>query len=249
MILDIYKDALEYSFQDGVTLLKLGLMFLLSFLIIPSFLIYGYSYRVMGIATKGMINGGEKLPYFDDAISMFVDGIKVFIVQFLYMLIPIVVGFVFIFTGIGISGTNNAVGGAVLVIVVIFAIVLALFCYLFSSIAVAHMAANDGSMSAAFDVKAIFNIMKSIGWLRLVAFYIGLLIIMFVIIIVVGFIIGLIAAVLGISGSLLQFDATHLTTGIFSISWIITNLVFLFLVGPYLTILESRSVGLVYNLQ
>lgn len=249
MILDIYKDALEYSFQDGIALLKLGLMFLLSFLVIPIFLISGYSYRVMEIATKGMINGGEKLPYFDDAISMFVDGIKVFVVEFIYFLIPIVIGIIFMLAGTSIGAINNSVMNAVLGIGILLTILLTLFFYLFSSIAVAHMAANDGSMGAAFDFKTIFNIMKSIGWLRLIAFYLGLIIIMFVIVTVVGFIIGFIAAVLGISGSLLNFNPSHLNAGVFGISWIITNLVFLFIVGPYLSILQSRSVGLVYNLQ
>ncbi len=37
MILDIYKDSLEYGFTDGPTLLKLGVMFVLSIFIILYF--------------------------------------------------------------------------------------------------------------------------------------------------------------------------------------------------------------------
>ena len=69
MILDIYKDSLEYSLQDGKTLLKLGLTLLFSFLIIPIFFVLGYYYRVLDTSTHGMINGDEKLPDFSDLLQ------------------------------------------------------------------------------------------------------------------------------------------------------------------------------------
>lgn len=53
MILDIYKDALEYSFQDGKRLVKLGIICLFNFLVLPIFLELGYSYRVTKVAVKG----------------------------------------------------------------------------------------------------------------------------------------------------------------------------------------------------
>ena len=37
MILDIYKDALEYASIDGESLIKLGVISFLNFLIIPIF--------------------------------------------------------------------------------------------------------------------------------------------------------------------------------------------------------------------
>ena len=46
MILDIYKDAFEYSAKDWKTLIILGILCLFSFLLIPAFLITGYNYRV-----------------------------------------------------------------------------------------------------------------------------------------------------------------------------------------------------------
>ena len=55
MILDIYKDSLEYSAKDLKTLLILGVTYFLSFLLLPLFLIYGYSYRVTKISVEGMI--------------------------------------------------------------------------------------------------------------------------------------------------------------------------------------------------
>ena len=81
MILDIYKDALEYSAKDWKTLVILGVIALFSFLLLPAFLITGYNYRVINNAVHGIINGRDPLPEFNDIIDMFVDGVKVVIVQ------------------------------------------------------------------------------------------------------------------------------------------------------------------------
>ena len=81
MILDIYKDAFEYSAKDWKALIVLGVMCLFSFLIIPAFLIAGYGYRVENIAVHGIINGNDPLPEFDDIFEMFIEGVKVFLVQ------------------------------------------------------------------------------------------------------------------------------------------------------------------------
>ncbi len=70
MILDIYKDSLEYSAKNLKILLILGVTYLLSFLFLPIFLIYGYSYRVTKISVEGMINGNDSLPEFDNVIDM-----------------------------------------------------------------------------------------------------------------------------------------------------------------------------------
>ena len=98
MILDVYKDAFEYSAQDWTALVKLGVINVLGmFIFLPLFLISGYNYRVIKIGVKGMINGEDELPEFDEWVNMFVDGIKVFIVEFAYALIPIVLFFAVFF--------------------------------------------------------------------------------------------------------------------------------------------------------
>ena len=73
MILDIYKDAFEYSAKDWKALIVLGVMCLFSFLIIPAFLIAGYGYRVENTAVHGIINGNDPLPEFDDIFEMFIE--------------------------------------------------------------------------------------------------------------------------------------------------------------------------------
>ena len=91
MILDIYKDALEYSAKDWKTLVILGVICFFSFLLLPVFLITGYNYRVINNAVHGVINGRDPLPGFEDLISMFVDGVKFVIVQILYLLVPAII--------------------------------------------------------------------------------------------------------------------------------------------------------------
>ena len=59
MILDIYKDALEYSAKDWKTLVILGVICLFSFLFLPAFLITGFNYRVINTAVHGIINGRD----------------------------------------------------------------------------------------------------------------------------------------------------------------------------------------------
>ena len=54
MILDVYKDALEYSAKDWKTLVLLGVICLFSFLLLPAFLITGYNYRVINTAKRNI---------------------------------------------------------------------------------------------------------------------------------------------------------------------------------------------------
>ena len=53
MILDVYKDAFEYSAQDWTALVKLGVINVLGmFIFLPLFLTSGYNYRVIKIGVK-----------------------------------------------------------------------------------------------------------------------------------------------------------------------------------------------------
>ena len=244
MILDIYKDSLEYSLQDGKTLLKLGLTLLFSFLIIPIFLVLGYYYRVLDTSTHGMINGDEKLPDFSDLTSMFVDGLKVFLVKLVYLLIPIIILIITRLIGGGASNLNSMAGNGIITVGTIISIILAIIFYFLSIMAVANMVAENGSIKAAFDFKGIFKIITNIGWLRYIGFYLGLIIIMLLISIVIGLIITLLWFAFGLVGALA--GALGAKVGLI-LGLIIGFAVYLFFVYPYLTIFESRAVGLIYE--
>ena len=91
MILDIYKDSFEYASKNVKNLLILGVFYLFGFLVIPMFFILGYNYRIIKIATEGMINGDDELPEFENWTLMLVEGIKCFVVYLGYLIIPILV--------------------------------------------------------------------------------------------------------------------------------------------------------------
>lgn len=243
MILDIYKDSLEYSAKDLKTLLILGVTYFLSFLFLPIFLIYGYSYRVTKISVEGMINGNDPLPEFDNVIDMFVDGIKVVLVYFVYCLIPFLIFMLFAIASSAIGGYGESALMGIGTIVTIVAIV---FAYLMSMFGVANMANYDGSLKKAFDYKEIIEIIKSIGVARCIAAYLGLTIICFAIWIVVFLLLLFVFGFFGIFTGSLGFDMA--AGGIFAAGFLISYFVMLFIVGPYTMIMQSRAAGLLYNL-
>lgn len=242
MILDIYKDALEYSAKDWKKLVILGVICLFSFLLLPVFLITGYNYRVIDTAVHGVINGRDPLPEFDDLIDMFVDGVKVVIVQVGYLIVPALIFFIFVFSA-GFLGGIMAT--ALMIIGCFVTFILGIVACLMQQMALCHMAYNDGSLSKAFAIGEIKGVIDEIGWFRCIATYLGLIIITVVIAAVVTAIIGAIFAVFGLSGFALGVNAT----GVFVVGALINTLITTFIVGPYLSIFNSRSIGLLYSMQ
>ncbi len=236
MILDIYKDSFEYSAQDGISLLKLGIINILNFLIIPIFLQMGYSYRINKIAVNGMINGNDQLADYSDLVSMFVDGLKVCGVYIVYLIIPFLIGLLAILTG---NITISIIG-------IIIAFILGIITYLMAVIAIPHMAASDDNFKAALDYKEIIEIIKSISVLRFIAFYLGLIIIVVCITSIVYMIIGFLLSVLGLG---LTLANPIIGLGFFDVGLILSGLFLSLLVTPYLTIFQSRAIGLIYNLR
>ena len=242
MILDIYKDALEYSAKDWKTLVLLGVICLFSFLLLPAFLITGYNYRVINTAVHGIINGRDPLPGFDDVIDMFVDGVKVVIVQIGYLLVPFIVFMIFAVIASNVSGVASS---AIMVIGCILTFVLLIVACLMSQMGLCHMAYNEGSFSKAFAITEIKEVIDEIGWFNCIATYLGLIIITLVISIVVTVLIYGIFTVFGISSAVLGANPS----GIFILGVIINSLVTMFIVGPYLSIFNARSIGLLYTMQ
>ena len=242
MILDIYKDSIEYSAKDWKTLIILGVFCLFSFLLIPAFLIVGYNYRVINIAINGIINGRDPLPEFDDFISMFIDGVKVVLVQIGYALVPMIIFFIFILISSNFSGILSS---AITLIGCLLTFIIGIIAFLMEQMGICHMIYNEGSLSKAFAIKEIKEVIDEIGWFKCLITYIGLIIITLVIFSVVTSIIGLIFMAFGISGSILGVNAG----GIFILGAIINSLVTMFIVGPYLSIFNSRVFGLLYSMQ
>ncbi|MBE6508761.1 MAG: DUF4013 domain-containing protein [Methanobrevibacter sp.] len=242
MILDIYKDALEYSAKDWKKLVILGVICFFSFLLLPAFLITGYNYRVINTAVHGIINGRDPLPEFDDLISMFIDGVKVVIVQIAYLIVPCIIFLIFAVAAGSIDGTLSSV-------LLLIGCLLAFVCFVVSELmiqmGICHMAYNEGAFSKAFAFSEIKEVIDEIGWFECLMTLIGLIIITVVISSVVTALIGLIFAAFGFSGAVLGADPS----GIFLLGVFINSAVAMFIVGPYLSIFNSRSIGLLYTMQ
>lgn len=83
----MFEDAIRYPYDEGEGLRALaigGVLTLLSFLLVPVFVVSGYTIRVL----RDVVGGEEHLPSFDGPAELFVDGLKALVVGFVYLLVP-----------------------------------------------------------------------------------------------------------------------------------------------------------------
>ncbi|WP_224449497.1 DUF4013 domain-containing protein [Haloprofundus salilacus] len=135
-----------------------GILSLLGFLIVPTFLVIGYLLRVV----RGSMRGDERPPAFDDWGEMAVDGLKGFAIGLAYGLVPLTLAVVFaVLTGlasgggdIGVVGGLFGLVGALLVFVTGLAVVYAL------PAGLANYAETD-RMGAAFNTGMLRSTLTS----------------------------------------------------------------------------------------
>ena len=183
------------------------------------------------------------MPGFDDIIEMFIDGVKVVIVQIAYLIVPAIIFLIF---AVLASQLTDALSAVVILIGCLITFVVGIVACLMAQIGICHMAYNDGAFSKAFEISEIKGVIDEITWSRCIATYLGLIIITVVIAFVVTALIGLIFTVFGISGFALGADAA---SGIFLLGAFVNSAIAMFLVGPYLSIFNARSIGLLYTMQ
>jgi len=220
---EIISDSLSYPSQDWKKVLILGILFLISFLIIPAFLVMGYFFRVL----KGSIAGFDELPDFDEWGEMLIDGLKIFVVQFVYFLIPAIIILIGVWASIASISVTEAgnltnpglvfglMGGTAII-----GIILAIILGLIASIAIANMALNNGEFGAAFRFSEILEKIAMIGWGKYIVWYI--------VMIIIGLIGGFIAGILNI----IPFIGT---------------IIALLVVYPYLYMFSARSLALLFG--
>ena len=84
----MFEEAINYPRNDEEnwvrTVLIGSVIALLSFLFIPVFLLFGYYVRVL----RGSMSGDDMPPVFDEWGELFTDGLKAFVVAFVYLLVP-----------------------------------------------------------------------------------------------------------------------------------------------------------------
>ena len=218
---EIISNAVKYPSYDWKKVIILGILFILSFIIVGIFFVFGYYLRIV----KSTIAGIDELPEFDDWGNMFIDGLKVLVVNFIYLLIPGIIIFVGVFTSIAsLAATNTSIYTApasffaLIGITGIIGIILALIFALFAHIAIANMALYD-EIGAAFRFNEILDKIKMIGWGKYIIWYIFMLI--------TGFVIGLIASILNIIP-------------------LIGTIIALLVIYPYFVMFYSKSLGLIF---
>ena len=239
---DVVSDALKYPLSDWTKILMLGIILVIAgignisrSLVADSTLIsvlgiigfIGYFFRII----KSSLAGISELPSFDDFVTMFIDGIKVAVVGFVYSIPAIILILIFAASIIisVISNPSSIPIGALIGagVGIILAMLYMLIITPIIAVAVANMAYNDSEFSAAFRFSEIFDKIGTIGWGNLILWYIVTIIVYIVI-----------AAVGGI------------ITGLFSlISPVLTVVLMALIVTPYLQMYVARSVALLYSSQ
>lgn len=228
---DVVSDSLKYPSSDFKKVVILGLLFLISFLIVPIFLALGYIFR----ALKASLAGVEELPDFDEWGEMLVDGIKVFLVQLVYVLPAIIIGalsllslwsslwsLTYMSQASGTTLTPDMVfgilGGTALVGLII-AGIYTLLIYPIMAVAIGNMAYYNGEFGAAFRFSEIMSTISKIGWVDLIIWY--------VVVLIIGIVISFVGSILAI---------------IPIIGW----LILIFLIYPYIYLFYARAISWLY---
>ncbi|QCJ46635.1 MULTISPECIES: DUF4013 domain-containing protein [Haloprofundus] len=135
-----------------------GILSLLGFLVVPTFLVIGYLLRVV----RSSMRGDEEPPAFDEWGEMGVDGLKGFAIALAYGLVPVVLAVVF-----AVLAGLTANGGNVGVVSGLFGLVGALLVFV-TGLAVAYALpaglanyAETGRMGAAFDTGTLRSTLTS----------------------------------------------------------------------------------------
>ena len=148
---------------------------------IISLFIMGYQYDII----KFSIDKKEDLPGFSDIMTMFIKGIKYFIVTLAYNIIPIVI----LLGGIALAGESSIV-----LIVILISMLLFIIAYFLLIMALNNMIAHD-SLKKAFDFNEIIGNISNLGWGKYVGIILFAIIVMMIISVAVSYILGLITVV------------------------------------------------------
>lgn len=208
----IVGNSFEYAKKLFSDLGRLAILVVLDIIPIVNLIVLGYMTRVVKETPISL-----EPPPLREYGDMFIQGLKVAIAAFLYMLVPLILiilgvgAFIFGAVGMGMFfPAFGAIGVGLLVVGVILAFAIAIV----MAMAIVHMVKNN-SFGKAFAVGEILGIVGKIGWGK----YILWLIVMFIIAVIVGAV-----------GS------------IPAIGWIIS-----LILSPIFGVFIARSAGLIYS--
>jgi hypothetical protein len=157
-------DAISFPRQsdDWLTTLLIGaLLSIFSFLIVPGLILQGYLLRV----ARAGANDAEEPPSFGDWVELLIDGIKAFVVAFVYGILPaaIFVTATSVLAGgaafSALSGNEGAAAGfGVLIALVVLVMVPIFFLIGYLTVAAQVRLAVTGDLGAAFQLRTVLGI-------------------------------------------------------------------------------------------
>jgi hypothetical protein len=202
-------DSFEYTKEALVDRWMRWLILLIGTIIFP--IILGYTLRVY--------RGERRPPDPQDWVAVFIDGLKLFVVELIWAIPVIIVGLVF-FGGafaMMMSGSDAAAAAGVgtMLIGIPILLVVTLVVALFAAMGAVRFARTD-SFGEAFNISAILAHIGRIGW----GSYIIALVVLMAVLIVISSVLGIIPV----------------------IGWLIS-----FVIGPALSIFGARYVTLLYD--
>lgn len=153
----MFEESLSYPQRGGGwrTVLTGGLLILFGFLIVPVFIVYGYTVRVLRSAALGE----EAAPRFEDWGGLFVDGLKAAGIGIVYVIVPYVVVFVALFGTLFAAGGEDGIGAAVAILAVLIGFVGFVFLFVVAyvlPVALTNFALED-RFGAAFEFRKIVS--------------------------------------------------------------------------------------------
>jgi hypothetical protein len=169
------SESLEYAKEAIWGKWVRWILLIVSTIIFP--LILGYEVEVY--------RGKKPAPELENWGKLFIDGLKLFVIQLIYAIPVIIVAVIFIGTGIFliVSGGPNAWVGAIgsfiagFILILIVGIIIALV----EMMGVVRFA-RTGSMGEAFNFGAIFDLIGKIGWFSYVLAIVALYVVIFIIV-------------------------------------------------------------------
>lgn len=231
---EIFSDAIKYPFSDITNFLIVGVLAVLAGLssVVASFgidstavaFIVGIISLIFAIILSGYgidvikkgIESSNDFPEIDLKANL-INGIKALIIGIVYMIIPIIIAFVLLaifgLIGAGIDHAIASLGLASIIIMIIF-----ILFEIFEVIALARFA-DTKDLGDALNIGAVFEDVKRIGILKIIAF----VVILMIIVIIAYFIMSLFAYIpyIGV-------------------------LIVTLLAGAFITLFANKALGLLY---
>lgn len=241
---NILSDSFKYPVKSGSKIWRISVLIIFSFLIFPIFIITGYCLRVISNA----INKIDVIPTFEDKTDLFMEGIKLFIVQFAYTCIPILLLVLstdllsysihelfydyptHIFWGMDFVPVNSFLGDAFVPLAIVLFVLTIILVIFASSLAYAAIAkyVREDLIVSSFRVDEIVKEISAIGWGKFLS-------VVFLSLVASSAVIGVLYYIVNLTGALYSFKF---------LSPIIALLGLVFVI-PGVILFNSRVIGLI----